>query len=202
MENEVLFIKKYQNAKDSYLESTILSMKELELLFHKVLKKKKKINSTEEFETIMKETLNNKKFNGPIFGYEYMSTMRLLKDKDIISETDLFKDENIVLEEEQVMKAILGTSFKKRIIKEIEKEFKIRLAKGRLKNFEKVNLAAMDYNGYDLLIYYLQTYKAFEIQQKEKCHSSSNIFINCNDEPYDVDDVNTPISRTDVNVYM
>ena len=41
MENEILFIKNYPNAKDSYLESPILSMKELELLFHKALKKKK-----------------------------------------------------------------------------------------------------------------------------------------------------------------
>ena len=202
MENEVLFIKKYQNAKDSYLESTILSMKELELLFHKVLKKKKKINSTEEFETVMKETLNNKKFNGPILGYEHIANMELLEYKDIISETDFFKDENIILEEEQMMKAILGTSFKKRIIKEIEKEFKIRLKKGRLKNFEKSHSNATDYNGYDLLIYYLQTYKMFEIQQKEKCHSSSNIFINCNDEPYDIDDNNTPITYTDINVFM
>ena len=202
MENEVLFIKKYPNAKDSYLESTILSMKELELLFHKVLKKKEKINSTEEFETIMKETLNNKKFNGPILGYEHIANMELLEYKDIISETDFFKDENIILEEEQMMKAILGTSFKKRIMKEIEKEFKIRLAKGRLKNFEKSHSNATDYNGYDLLIYYLQTYKMFEIQQKEKCHSSSNIFINCNDEPVDIDDNNTPITYTDINVFM
>ena len=105
-------------------------------------------------------------------------------------------------DENEIINAILKTPFKKKIIREIEKEFKIRLAKGRLKNFEKSISDATDYNGYDLLIYYLGTYKMFKVLNESKNRSFSKIFINCNDEPYDVDDVNTPISRTDVNVYM
>ncbi len=208
MENEILFIKNYPNAKDSYLESNILSMKELELLFYKVLKKKKKINSTEEFETIMKKTLNNKKVDECLgtsftsqFPHEDISRNRYASNwgkencPSLVCRMETY-DEN------EIINAILKTPFKKKIIREIEKEFKIRLAKGRLKNFEKSISDATDYNGYDLLIYYLGTYKIFKVLNESKNRSFSKIFINCNDEPYDVDDVNTPISRTDVNVYM
>lgn len=96
MENEVLFIKKYQNAKDSYLESTILSMKELELLFHKVLKKNKIICSTDEFTNIMNLTINSEKIN------EY-----------------IFKPF-----EKKLNNAIKKTVFKKKIITKIEKNLK------------------------------------------------------------------------------
>lgn len=42
----------------------------------------------------------------------------------------------------------------------------------------------------------------WDVIRNSKSHCFLNLFINCNDEPYDVDDVNTPISRTDVNVFM
>ena len=203
MENEILFIKNYPNAKDSYLESTILSMKEFELLFHKVLKKNKKISFTEEFETVMRKTLNNKKVNECLgtsftsqFPHEDISRNRYASNwwkencPSLVCRMENY-DEN------EIINAILKTPFKKKIIREIEKEFKIRLAKGRLKNFEKSISDATDYNGYDL-----GTYKMFKVLNESKNRSFSKIFINCNDEPYDVDDVNTPISRTDVNVYM
>lgn len=57
----------------------------------------------------------------------------------------------------------------------------------------------MNYNGYDILINYLRIYKMCTIT---KIVIDNHMFINCNEEPYDIDDVNTPISRTDVNVYM
>lgn len=209
MGNEILFIKKYPNAKDSYLESTILSMKELELLFHKVLKKNKKISSVEEFETVMKKTLNNKKVGECILGASFTSQF---PHEDISRDryASKWSKENCfslvcrmeTYDENEIINVILKTPFKKRIIKKIEKEFKIRLKKGRLKNFEKSISDATDYNGYDLLIYYLRICKMFEVLQESKCHCFSEMFINCNDEPYDVDDVNTPISPTDVNVFM
>lgn len=171
MENEILYIKKYPNAKDSYLESTILSMKELELLFHKVLKKNKIICSTNEFANIMNLTINNEKINEYIF--------------------EPF--------EKKLNNAIKKTVFKKKIITEIEKEFKIRLKKGRLKNFEKSHSDAMKYNGYDILINYLRICKMCAIT---KIVIDNHMFINCNEEPYDIDDVNTPISYTDMSAFM
>lgn len=57
----------------------------------------------------------------------------------------------------------------------------------------------MNYNGYDILINYLRICKMCAIT---KIVIDNHMFINCNEGPYDVDDVNTPISRTDVNVYM
>ena len=109
---------------------------------------------------------------------------------------------NILYQNGEYEKAISEYKKALKTVISSEKEFKIRLAKGRLKNFEKSISDATDYNGYDLLIYYLGTYKMFKVLNESKNRSFSKIFINCNDEPYDVDDVNTPISRTDVNVYM
>ena len=205
MENEVLFIKNYPNAKDSYLESTILSMKELELLFHKVLKKNKKISSTEEFETVMRKTLNNKKVN-ECFGTSFTSQF---PHEDISKNryASNWGKENYpslvcrmeTYDENEIINAILKTPFKKKIIKEIEKEFKVRLAKGRLKNFEKSHSDAMNYNGYDILINYLRTCKMCAIT---KIVTDNHMFINCNDEPYDIDDNNTPISYTDMSAFM
>lgn len=206
MENEVLFIKKYPNVKDSYLESTILSMKEHELLFHKVLKKNKKISSTEEFETVMRKTLNNKKVNECILGASFTYPV---SDEDLRGDkyTSKWSKEHLTIfnygmetyDENEIINAILKTPFKKKIIKEIEKEFKVRLAKGRLKNFEKSHSDAMNYNGYDILINYLRTCKMCAIT---KIVTDNHMFINCNDEPYDIDDNNTPISYTDMNVFM
>lgn len=209
MENEKLFIKNYPNAKDSYLESTILSMKELELLFHKVLKKKKKINSTEEFETVMRKTLNNKKVNECILGASFtypISNEDLRGDKY----ASKWSEEHLTIlncgmetyDENEIINAILKTPFKKKIIKEIEKEFKIRLAKGRLKNFEKSHSNATNYNGYDLLMYYLGTCKMFKVLNEAKGRRFSKMFINCNEESYDIDDVNTPISYSDMSAFM
>ncbi len=42
----------------------------------------------------------------------------------------------------------------------------------------------------------------WDVIRGAKSHCYLNLFINCNDEPYDIDDVNTPISYTDVNVFM
>ena len=206
MENEILYIKKYPNAKDSYLESTILSMKELELLFHKVLKKKKKINSTEEFETIMKKTLNNKKVNECILGASFTYPV---SDEDLRGDKyeSKWSKEHLTIfnygmetyDENEIINAILKTPFKKKIIKEIEKEFKVRLAKGRLKNFEKLHSDAMNYNGYDILINYLRTCKMCAIT---KIGTDNHMLINCNDEPHDVDDNNTPISYSDMSAFM
>lgn len=68
-----------------------------------------------------------------------------------------------------------------------------------MKNFEKSHSDAMNYNGYDILINYLRTCKMCAIT---KIVTDNHMFINCNDEPYDIDDNNTPISYTDMNVFM
>ena len=57
----------------------------------------------------------------------------------------------------------------------------------------------MNYNECDILINYLRICKMCAIT---KIVIDNYMFINCNEESYDIDNVNTPISRTDVNVYM
>lgn len=74
--------------------------------------------------------------------------------------------------------AIKKTIFKTKIITEIEKEFKIRLKKVRLKNFEKSHSDAMNYNEYDILINYLRICKMCAIT---KIVIDNHMFINCNE---------------------
>ncbi len=42
----------------------------------------------------------------------------------------------------------------------------------------------------------------WDVIRDAKSHCFLNLFINCNDEPYDIDDINTPISYTDMSAFM
>ena len=71
-----------------------------------------------------------------------------------------------------------------------------------MKNFEKSHSNTTNYNGYDLLMYYLGTCKMFKVLNESKGRRFSKMFINCNEESYDIDDVNTPISYSDMSAFM